>query len=319
MNPGKLIDPVAVYEPTENLRIGAGYQPAQGEDLVPISRRQGSFSEATERCVGVGACRKQDHGTMCPSYMATREEKHSTRGRAHLLWEMMQGNVIQDGWRNEEVHEALELCLSCKACKTECPVNVDMATWKSEFLAHYYEGASASAASLRLRIHGSLGEHGLDCAFAGQSADGRMPGVNSLIKSCSAWRSSANFHGSPQRTSAINSTAHRNTAASGQPVLLWPDTWNNYFHPQALTVRRQTSHRRRNQRADPANGTSAAAGRSTTSASSTKRAATCCAFSTNLRRRSTPEFLSSCSNQAAPPSSATNSSTSSPTTSARFA
>ena len=77
---------------------------------------------------------------MCPSYMATREEKHSTRGRAQLLWEMMEGNVIKDGWRNEEVKEALDLCLSCKACKTECPVNVDMATWKAEFLAHHYEG-----------------------------------------------------------------------------------------------------------------------------------------------------------------------------------
>ncbi len=77
---------------------------------------------------------------MCPSYMATREEKHSTRGRAHLLWEMLQGKTITDGWRNEEVKEALDLCLSCKACKTECPVNVDMATWKSEFLAHHYQG-----------------------------------------------------------------------------------------------------------------------------------------------------------------------------------
>ncbi len=77
---------------------------------------------------------------MCPSYMATREEKHSTRGRAHLLWEMLQGDVITDGWRNEEVKEALDLCLSCKACKTECPVNVDMATWKAEFLGHHYQG-----------------------------------------------------------------------------------------------------------------------------------------------------------------------------------
>src|SRR6202012_2790060 len=100
----------------------------------------GGFAESTLRCVGVGACRKQDHGTMCPSYMATREEKHSTRGRAHLLWEMLQGQVITDGWQNKEVKEALDLCLSCKACKTECPVNVDMATWKSEFLAHHYEG-----------------------------------------------------------------------------------------------------------------------------------------------------------------------------------
>jgi len=125
--------------PTDNLRIGAGYEAAKPKTWFQFPADNGSFGEATERCVGVGACRKQDHGTMCPSYMATREEKHSTRGRAHLLWEMMQGNVI-GRMANEEVREALDLCLSCKACKTECPVNVDMATWKSEFLAHHYEG-----------------------------------------------------------------------------------------------------------------------------------------------------------------------------------
>ncbi len=140
MNPGKLIDPVAVYDPAENLRIGPGYHSAKSDTWFQFPGDHGSFSEATTRCVGVGACRKQDNGTMCPSYMATREEKHSTRGRAHLLWEMMQGDVIKDSWRNQEVKEALDLCLSCKACKTECPVNVDMATWKSEFLAHHYEG-----------------------------------------------------------------------------------------------------------------------------------------------------------------------------------
>src|SRR5688500_17773437 len=77
---------------------------------------------------------------MCPSYMVTHEEKHSTRGRAHLLWELLQGEVLEDGWKNEEVKEALDLCLSCKACKTECPTNVDLATYKAEFLSHYYEG-----------------------------------------------------------------------------------------------------------------------------------------------------------------------------------
>ncbi len=140
MNPGKMIDPVAVYEPVDNLRLGAGYQAKKVETWFQYQQDPGGFGETTLRCVGVGACRKQDHGTMCPSYMATREEKHSTRGRAHLLWEMLQGDVITDGWRNEEVKEALDLCLSCKACKTECPVNVDMATWKAEFLGHHYQG-----------------------------------------------------------------------------------------------------------------------------------------------------------------------------------
>jgi Fe-S oxidoreductase len=76
---------------------------------------------------------------MCPSYMVTREEKHNTRGRAHLLFEMMNGEVLTGGWRDEAVKDALDLCLSCKWCKHDCPVNVDMATYKAEFLAHYYE------------------------------------------------------------------------------------------------------------------------------------------------------------------------------------
>jgi len=235
MNPGKLIDPVAVYDPTDNLRIGPGYEPATAKTWFQYPGDQGSFSEATERCVGVGACRKQDHGTMCPSYMATREEKHSTRGRAHLLWEMMQGNVIKDGWRNKEVHEALELCLSCKACKTECPVNVDMATWKSEFLAHYYEGRLHP---LHHYAFGFMDRWARLASIAPSLANlpGRMPGLNNLIKAALGVAQQrelpqfapGNFRDQFNRTS-------RPGTAGAQQVLLWPDTWNNYFHPQALS------------------------------------------------------------------------------------
>src|SRR5213075_327939 len=98
------------------------------------------FTRVSLRCVGVGECRRMEKGTMCPSYRATHEEEHSTRGRARLLWEMLQGEVIKDGWQSEEVKDALDLCLACKGCKGECPVNVDMATYKAEFLSHYYEG-----------------------------------------------------------------------------------------------------------------------------------------------------------------------------------
>src|SRR5947207_11506811 len=93
-----------------------------------------------ERCVGVGKCRRESGGTMCPSYMVTREEKHTTRGRARLLFEMLRGDPLAGGWKSEAVKEALDLCLSCKGCKGDCPVQVDMATYKAEFLAHYYEG-----------------------------------------------------------------------------------------------------------------------------------------------------------------------------------
>ncbi len=236
MNPGKLIDPVAVYDAVDNLRIGAGYKPvAHAKTWFQFPNDEGSFSEATSRCVGVGACRRVDHGTMCPSYMATREEKHSTRGRAHLLWEMMQGNVLKGGFDNEEVHEALDLCLSCKACKTECPVNVDMAQWKSEFLAHHYEHRRhplyhyafgfmdklASAASVAPRL---------------ANLPMQIAPLASLVKSAlgiAQQRTLPRF-----TTRNFRSTWHRTHGwkpqTSAADVLLWPDTWNNYFHPDAL-------------------------------------------------------------------------------------
>jgi FAD/FMN-containing dehydrogenase/Fe-S oxidoreductase len=240
MNPGKLIDPIAVYTPIENLRLGAGYHPTPVKTWFQYPGDQGSFSEATSRCVGVGACRKVDNGTMCPSYMATREEKHSTRGRAHLLWELMQGKVLgditdpqQDVWRNEEVKEALDLCLSCKACKTECPVNVDMATWKSEFLAHFYQGRRHP---LQHYAFGHMDRWASLAAIAPTLANLplRIPFLNRAAKSI--------LGVAPQRTlprfaprnfrDEFNRT--RRQSASGTKLLLWPDTWNNYFHPQAL-------------------------------------------------------------------------------------
>jgi Fe-S oxidoreductase len=131
-------------------------------------RGSGSFERATERCVGVGACLKKDGGVMCPSYRATGEEQHSTRGRARLLWEMLAGALRKEGFQSEAVHEALDLCLSCKACKTECPVQVDMAQYKSEFLAQKYKGKAASAASLCFWICGQDGAAGLADAGADQ-------------------------------------------------------------------------------------------------------------------------------------------------------
>ena len=232
MNPGKLIDPVAVYDAAENLRVGPGYREARPDTWFQYTQDAGSFSEATSRCVGVGACRKEDHGTMCPSYMATREEKHSTRGRAHLLWEMMQGGVIQDGWRSEAVREALDLCLSCKACKTECPVNVDMATWKAEFLAHHYQGRRHPLYHYAFGYMDRLA--GLaSAAPALANLPMRVPPVASAVKALlgiAAQRTLPTFSGRSFRAAY----AGRPRAKGGAEVLLWPDTWNNYFHPQAL-------------------------------------------------------------------------------------
>lgn len=135
MNPGKVVAP---YLPNQNLRHGPKhYRPLITATTFQFSTDGGSFAKAADRCVGVGKCRRDEGGVMCPSYMATHEEVHSTRGRARLLFEMLQGDVIE-GWRDKHVLESLDLCLACKGCKHECPVNVDMATYKAEFMSQHY-------------------------------------------------------------------------------------------------------------------------------------------------------------------------------------
>mgnify|MGYP001793022755 FL=1 len=137
MNPVKVVEP---YRMDENLRLGAGYKPWDPETHFQFPHDHGSLSHATLRCVGVGKCRREEGGVMCPSWRVTHAEEHSTRGRAHLLWEMAKGDVIRDGWRDEDVKQSLELSLSCKDCQSDCPVGVDLATYKAEFLSHYHEG-----------------------------------------------------------------------------------------------------------------------------------------------------------------------------------
>ena len=137
MNPGKIIDARPL---DENLRVGPEYRPKAVKTHFSFAEDAHTFAHAAERCFGVGKCRALDGQTMCPSFQATREEMHSKRGRAHLLFEMMRGDTIKEGWRSDAVREALDLCLQCKGCKHDCPVSVDMATCKAEFLSHYYQG-----------------------------------------------------------------------------------------------------------------------------------------------------------------------------------
>ncbi len=233
MNPGKLIDPVAVYEPIDNLRIGPGYQSMKLKTWFQYPEDEGSFAEATTRCVGVGACRKQDHGTMCPSYMATREEKHSTRGRAHLLWELMQGDVLKDRWRNREVKEALDLCLSCKACKTECPVNVDMATWKAEYLAHYYQHRLHPLQHYAFGFMDRWARVGSVAPML-TNLPLRVPGVSRLTKSLLGIAAQRELPALAPVSFRKSFHASNSVGKTVAPVMLWADTWNNYFQPQAL-------------------------------------------------------------------------------------
>ncbi len=149
MNPGKVVDPADV---DEHLRLGASHREWHPETTFAYPDDGFDFNRAQKRCVGVGKCRRDDGaGTMCPSYMVTKEEQHSTRGRARMLFEMLQPDSELDGWQDESVREALDLCLSCKGCVTDCPVDVDMATYKAEFLHHHYED------SLHPRVHYAMG------------------------------------------------------------------------------------------------------------------------------------------------------------------
>ncbi|MEZ4629404.1 MAG: FAD-linked oxidase C-terminal domain-containing protein [Deinococcales bacterium] len=159
MNPGKIVHAAPM---TENLRYGESYQApfAPAKTYFDFSQEEG-FLGAVELCTGVGACRKVGTGVMCPSYMATREEEHSTRGRANILREAMTGR-LPGGLTSQEVYDALDLCLECKACKSECESQVDMAKVKYEFLQQYYDvhgvgwGARAVANTARIAPLGSL-------------------------------------------------------------------------------------------------------------------------------------------------------------------
>ena len=238
LNPHKVVD---AYLPMENLRLGADYAPLQPRTYFSFPDDGGSLARATLRCIGLGECRKHETGSMCPSYMVTLEEEHSTRGRAHMLFELLQGEVVRDGWKDEHVKHALDLCLSCKACKSECPTNVDIATYRAEFLAHYYEGrrrplhAYAFGLVDRWLQLGSLAPL-LANLFV------RAPGFSHAIRQL--------LHLAPERRLprlspvTFRQWARRNgvrtTAAAAAPrggtipvpVMLWVDTFNNYLHPE---------------------------------------------------------------------------------------
>lgn len=142
-NPGRIVDTPAI---TSHLRFGAGYETAEPATVFDYAEH-GGYGRAVEMCSGVGLCRKTREGTMCPSYMVTKDEAHSTRGRANVLRLAMAGRLGDAGLADKGVHEVLDLCLECRACKSECPVGVDVAKFKSEFLSGYWDrhGLSAQA------------------------------------------------------------------------------------------------------------------------------------------------------------------------------
>lgn len=233
MNPGKVVDP---YRADENLRLGPLWRPRTDATHFQYPKDEGSFNRAVMRCVGIGNCRSHSGGVMCPSYRATGEEEHSTRGRARLLFEMLGGHrdtPVTDGWRSTEVRDALDLCLACKGCKSDCPVGVDMATYKSEFLAHHYAGRPRPAAHYSLgwlplwaqlsRLAPRLVNAALDAPgarrvakrLAGVAAE-RQPPAFAEESFVQWWRA----RGAPDPD-----------PADARTVVLWPDTFTTFFHP----------------------------------------------------------------------------------------
>lgn len=231
MNPGKVVDP---YPLDSNLREGPDYRPKPVLTVFQFPGDHGSLAQATERCFGVGKCRAMDGGTMCPSFHATREEMHSTRGRTRLLFEMLRGEVIQDGWRDEHIKEALDLCLSCKGCKGDCPVNVDVATYKAEFLHHYYEGrvrpASAYAMGQIFRW-ANLASHFPDLANLAT----QTPVVSNMLKAVAGITQKRKMPAFAQQTFQqwfANRASAQDRQYKERPVVtLWADTFNNHFFP----------------------------------------------------------------------------------------
>jgi FAD/FMN-containing dehydrogenase/Fe-S oxidoreductase len=228
MNPGKVVAP---YNITENLRLGTTYSPPQPKTHFHFKDDKFDFSRATLRCVGVGKCRREGGGTMCPSYMVTREEIHSTRGRAHLLFEMLQGNPLGGGWRDEHVKEALDLCLSCKGCKGDCPVNVDLATYKAEFLSHYYD------LRIRPRYAYAAGLIHWWCEIARYMPAtanffSQTPGLSALTKAAAGFAQQRKLPKFAPQTFKDWYRARGPRNVGGPKVILWADTFNDFFTPK---------------------------------------------------------------------------------------
>jgi FAD/FMN-containing dehydrogenase/Fe-S oxidoreductase len=226
MNPGVIADP---HPLDSHLKLGAGWHARAVTTHFDFSAA-GGLAGAALKCVGIGKCRKTDAGTMCPSYMATRDEMHSTRGRARLLFEALSDGGLAGGFGDRALKEALDLCLSCKGCKKECPSAVDMAAYRAEFLSHYY---ATNRRPLNARFFARLPELARLASRAPWlvNALANAPGLSAL------GRRAVGIH--PART--LPRFAHRTFGAwfaarpirnpSAPEVVLLPDTFTNFFEP----------------------------------------------------------------------------------------
>ncbi len=228
MNPGKVSNPHPI---TSDLRLGADYRPWEPRTHFRYPEDQFKFSRAALRCVGVGKCRREAGGVMCPSYMVTRDEQHSTRGRAHLLFEMLRGEPLRNGWRDDSVKQALDLCLACKGCKSDCPVNVDMATYKAEFLSHYYHHRLRPAPAYTMGlIYWWARLASVVPRFANLVA--HAPALGSALKWLGGIAPERDTPSFAEQTFRSWFRRHPRPDGGGQRVLLWPDTFTNFLQPR---------------------------------------------------------------------------------------
>jgi FAD/FMN-containing dehydrogenase/Fe-S oxidoreductase len=232
MNPGRVVDPLPL---DRGLAYAPGYRPAQPSTVFSFATDGGSIVRAAERCIGVGRCRRASGGVMCPSYMATGEERDTTRARARLLVEAMRGDPLDEGWREESVRDALHLCLSCKGCRSDCPMNVDVATYKAEFLHHHYKGRVRPVTAYSMGLVAWWARLGSILPGAARAVSG-SPGISRTLKEVAGvaperrvprlarrtFRQWFGARGLPRGTGAYG---------PGADVVLWPDTFTNHFQP----------------------------------------------------------------------------------------
>jgi FAD/FMN-containing dehydrogenase/Fe-S oxidoreductase len=234
-DPGDVLNPGVLVRPRPldaDLRVPAAGPVREGLALA-YRHDGGDFGQAVHRCTGVGKCRADNTatgGVMCPSYLATREEKDSTRGRARVLQEMVNGSAVAGGWRSPEVHEALDLCLSCKGCASDCPTGIDMAAYKSEMLYQSYRGR------LRPAAHYSLGRLPFWARLAA-----RMPRAVNAVLRVPALRRPALALAGVDRRRTLPAFAPRtfrswfereHRPVEGKPVMLFVDTFTDHFAPE---------------------------------------------------------------------------------------
>ena len=226
MNPGVIVDP---HPLDSHLKLGANYRPREIATHFNFSA-EGGLAGAALKCVGIGKCRKTEAGTMCPSYMATREEIHSTRGRARILFEALTTDLLPGGFADPALRDALELCLSCKGCRSECPSSVDMAAYRAEFFFNYYRSHRrplSSAFFAKLHEVARLASYAPSIA----NAVAHAPIVGGAIKKALAIHPDRELPRFARRS--FHSWFERRTAprAGKREVVLFPDTFNNFFEP----------------------------------------------------------------------------------------